>query len=38
MDLTLCQHSGAKVFEVDRRFFDDLCAYDQKLHITLNSF
>jgi len=38
MDLTLFYPSGSKVFEVDPRFFDDLCTHDQNLHITLKNF
>jgi hypothetical protein len=35
MDLTLCHPSGAKDFEVDPRFLDDLCTPDQNQHITV---
>ena len=38
MDLTLCHPSGAKDFEVNPRFFDDLCTHDQNQHIILKNF
>jgi hypothetical protein len=38
MDLTLCHPSGAKDFEEDPRFLDDLCTPDQNQHITLKKF
>jgi len=38
LDLTLCHPSGAKDFEVDPKFLDDLFTHDQNQHIILKNF